>query len=88
MNPGARAKRYLYLIHRWTGIVMCVLMALWFASGMVMLFVGYCCARALALSPKAVASARIFNAGLRCMGRPLKKRLVLREFTAAGDAAT
>ncbi len=41
MNPGARAKRYLYLVHRWTGIVMCVLMALWFASGMVMLFVGY-----------------------------------------------
>ncbi|QBE65070.1 PepSY domain-containing protein [Pseudoduganella lutea] len=34
-------KRAIYLIHRWTGIGMCVLMALWFASGMVMLFVGY-----------------------------------------------
>jgi uncharacterized iron-regulated membrane protein len=34
-------RRYIYLLHRWTGIVMCVLMALWFASGVVMLFVGY-----------------------------------------------
>ena len=34
-------RRYIYLLHRWTGIVMCVLMALWFVSGVVMLFVGY-----------------------------------------------
>ena len=34
-------RRILYLIHRWTGIAMCALMALWFVSGMVMLFVGY-----------------------------------------------
>ena len=30
-----------FLVHRWTGVLMCVLMALWFVSGMVMLFVGY-----------------------------------------------
>ena len=34
-------KRYLYLWHRWLGIVTCVFMALWFVSGMVMLYVGY-----------------------------------------------
>jgi uncharacterized iron-regulated membrane protein len=34
-------RRYIYLIHRWTGIAMCALMALWFVSGVVMLFVGY-----------------------------------------------
>ena len=36
-----RFKRTLYLVHRWTGIAMCLLMAAWFVSGMVMLFVGY-----------------------------------------------
>ncbi|MDN4051689.1 PepSY domain-containing protein [Massilia sp. YIM B02763] len=34
-------KRGAFLVHRWTGVAMCVLMVLWFASGMVMLFAGY-----------------------------------------------
>ncbi|MEV4782878.1 PepSY domain-containing protein [Burkholderia sp. LMU1-1-1.1] len=34
-------RRYIYLLHRWSGMIMCVLMALWFVSGVVMLFVGY-----------------------------------------------
>lgn len=34
-------KRYLYLWHRWLGIALCLFMAMWFVSGMVMLFVGY-----------------------------------------------
>lgn len=34
-------KRYVYLWHRWLGIGTCVFMALWFVSGMVMLYVGY-----------------------------------------------
>ena len=41
MGYGKQIKRYVYLFHRWTGIVMCLLMALWFISGVVMLFVGY-----------------------------------------------
>ena len=41
MAIAARAKRLTYLIHRWTGVAACVLMALWFISGIVMLFVGY-----------------------------------------------
>lgn len=36
-----RAKRLVYLAHRWTGVAGCLLMVLWFASGVVMLFVGY-----------------------------------------------
>lgn len=34
-------KRYLYLWHRWLGIVAGLFMALWFISGVVMLYVGY-----------------------------------------------
>lgn len=34
-------KRWLYLIHRWTGIAVCLLMAAWFFSGVVMMYVGY-----------------------------------------------
>lgn len=33
--------RFLYLLHRWAGIALCAVMALWFLSGMVMLYVGY-----------------------------------------------
>lgn len=35
------SKRYLYLWHRWLGIGLCLFMALWFVSGVVMLYVGY-----------------------------------------------
>ncbi|OWY35671.1 PepSY domain-containing protein [Herbaspirillum aquaticum] len=34
-------RRWTYLTHRWCGVAGCLLMALWFASGMVMLFIGY-----------------------------------------------
>lgn len=34
-------KRYLYLIHRWLGITLCLFMATWFFSGIVMMYVGY-----------------------------------------------
>jgi len=34
-------KRTLYLIHRWLGIVLCLFMAMWFFSGVVMMYVGY-----------------------------------------------
>ncbi len=34
-------KRLLFLTHRWAGIVLCVFMALWFVSGVVMMYVGY-----------------------------------------------
>lgn len=34
-------KRYLYLAHRWLGILLCLVMALWFLSGVVMMYVGY-----------------------------------------------
>ena len=38
---GARLKRWLFLVHRWLGIGICLLFAMWFASGMVMMYVGY-----------------------------------------------
>lgn len=34
-------KRWLFLTHRWLGIGGCVLFAMWFASGIVMMYVGY-----------------------------------------------
>lgn len=38
---STRAKRWLYLIHRWAGIVLCLFFAMWFISGVVMMYVGY-----------------------------------------------
>ena len=34
-------RRWLYILHRWAGIVLCLFMALWFVSGVVMMYVGY-----------------------------------------------
>jgi hypothetical protein len=36
-----RLKRSLYLVHRWLGVAMCVLIAVWFATGVVMMYVEY-----------------------------------------------
>ena len=36
-----RPKRWLFLLHRYFGIGMCLLFALWFASGIVMMYVEY-----------------------------------------------
>ncbi len=41
MSLRSTAKRWTYLVHRWLGIGGCLLMLLWFVSGMVMLFIGY-----------------------------------------------
>ncbi|HYQ24644.1 PepSY-associated TM helix domain-containing protein [Stenotrophomonas sp.] len=41
MSVRSSAKRWTYLLHRWLGIGGCLLMLLWFVSGMVMLFIGY-----------------------------------------------
>jgi uncharacterized iron-regulated membrane protein len=38
---GHRLKRWLYLTHRWVGIVTCLLFAMWFVSGLVMLYVPF-----------------------------------------------
>ena len=36
-----RTRRWLYLTHRWLGIFMCLLVAMWFLSGVVMMYVGF-----------------------------------------------
>lgn len=36
-----RAKRWLFLVHRWLGIALGVFFAMWFVSGVVMMYVGY-----------------------------------------------
>lgn len=36
-----KVKKALYLTHRWIGIGMCLLMAMWFFSGVVMMYVGF-----------------------------------------------
>ena len=35
------AKRWLYLVHRWLGVLLCSFFAMWFISGVVMMYVGY-----------------------------------------------
>lgn len=44
------AKRWLFLVHRWLGIVLCAFFAMWFVSGVVMMYVGY---------PKLTAAERL-----------------------------
>jgi hypothetical protein len=34
-------KRWLFLAHRWLGVLLCAFMAMWFFSGVVMMYVGY-----------------------------------------------
>lgn len=34
-------KRWLYFFHRWTGIILCLFFAIWFLSGIVMLYVSF-----------------------------------------------
>ena len=41
MTLSTRLKRWLFLIHRWLGIVACLFFAMWFISGVVMMYVGY-----------------------------------------------
>ena len=36
-----RGRRWLYIIHRWIGIVTCLLFAMWFVSGVVMMYVAF-----------------------------------------------
>lgn len=36
-----RLKRSLYLVHRWFGVGMCALFAMWFATGIIMMYVEY-----------------------------------------------
>ena len=36
-----RVKRWLFLTHRWLGVIACLFMAMWFVSGVVMMYVGY-----------------------------------------------
>jgi len=38
---GHRAKRWLYIVHRWIGIASCLLFAMWFLSGLVMIYVPF-----------------------------------------------
>ncbi len=43
-RPASLAKlgrRWLYLVHRWIGIASCLLFAMWFLSGLVMIYVPY-----------------------------------------------
>ncbi len=35
------AKRWLFLVHRWLGVLLCAFFAMWFVSGVVMMYVGY-----------------------------------------------
>lgn len=58
-------KRWLYLIHRWLGIAACVFFAMWFISGVVMMYVGY---------PKLTAAERWSHLPPLDRGRPTWRR--------------
>ena len=77
------AKRFLYVFHRWTGIVLCLFFAVWFVSGVVMMYVPFPSFRA----PERVDTAPPIDwarvrigpaaaiAGLRERGVPTELRL-------------
>lgn len=56
------AKRWLFLAHRWLGVLMCALFAMWFVSGVVMMYVGY---------PKLTAAERLQHLPLLDAQMPL-----------------
>jgi uncharacterized iron-regulated membrane protein len=71
-----RAKRWLFLIHRWTGVVLCAFFAMWFVSGVVMMYVGY---------PKLTAAERLQHLPpLASAGQLLKPRQALDRAGLAG----
>jgi len=42
LTPWSKTgKRWLYIFHRWTGIALCLLFAIWFLSGLVMLYMSF-----------------------------------------------
>ena len=41
MRRPVNVKRTLFITHRWAGILLCLFMALWFVSGVVLMYV--CC---------------------------------------------
>ena len=41
MPTGSLTMRILIVVHRWIGITLCLLFAVWFASGMVMMYVPF-----------------------------------------------
>jgi len=53
---GRTTRRWLYILHRWIGIVTCLFFAIWFASGLVMIYVPY---PSLSLGEKLAGSAPI-----------------------------
>src|SRR5512145_1792738 len=65
-------RRILFLGHRWLGIALCLFMALWFVSGIVMLYVGY---------PKLSSSERLRSlpalAGVSCCRSPAEAQAAL-----------
>lgn len=56
------ARRWLYLVHRWMGIAGCLLIAMWFGSGVVMMYVGF---PALTPEERLAGLADIDPAGVR-----------------------
>ena len=51
------AKRWLYVFHRWTGIILCLFFAIWFVSGVVMMYVPFPSFR----GPERVATAPVID---------------------------
>lgn len=71
-------KRWLYLGHRWLGIALCLVMALWFLSGVVMMYVGYpklTAEERLAPLPALAADCCVAPAALPLTAPPLALRL-------------
>lgn len=92
---GSRLRRALFWTHRWLGIAGCLLFVMWFASGLVMMYVGYPSLtseeRLQGLSPLATQAVRVTAQEVIARGpealRTQPPRRVVLEMMADGPAA-
>jgi hypothetical protein len=80
---GHRAKRWLFITHRWIGIATCLLFAIWFVSGLVMIYVPFPSLtaeeRAVGLEPIAWASVDVQPARALAQARIAAPKLLILE---------
>jgi hypothetical protein len=75
------AKRWLYLFHRWAGIVLCLILALWFFSGFFMMYVDF---PQLSRPERLRGSAPIDTAAIRLTPAEAATRLTPGDFRIVG----
>ncbi len=75
------AKRLLYLFHRWAGIVLCLILALWFCSGFFMMYVDF---PQLSRQERLIGTAALDTTAVRLTPAEAATRLTPADFRIEG----